>query len=174
MKYLKKIKIKINDQDQSKYNELKKIIKYLNLYRAREKRMGSTPKERRIIVSKKMKEFNENNNYSNNDSIPRVMIINENFMEATSFLGCQSVLFISPPISYDQYLQYKGRCLRACASHIQIHFKEQQKIEFLIYVSTFDVNPNIVETIYKNFENVVDTRKPDYKMSDYKYRAVFA
>ena len=125
-------KKKINDQDQSKYNELKKIIiRYLRLYRERENRMGSTPKERRIIVYKKMKEFNENNNYSNNDSIPRVMIINENFMEATSFLGCQSVLFISPPISYDQYLQYKGRCLRACASHIQIHFKEQQKIEFV-------------------------------------------
>ena len=144
------------------------IKKFLILYREREIRMGSTAKERRIIVTRKMNEFNSNNNFIKNENVPYIMVINENYMESTSFLGAQTVIFLSPPKSYTHYLQYKGRCIRACASHITNHFTENQNIEFLIYVSLFNsksVEP-LVRQIYKKFENVVDTRQQNIKYPD--------
>lgn len=117
---------------------LKKITnRYLKLFIKRTEAFGRTSKAQKRFVKLQLQTFNNNNNAERTKGKPVVLLINANHMESTSILGVRHVEFVCPPTSYGDYLQFKGRALRACASHIKNMPESKRTVTFYMNLSVF-------------------------------------
>ena len=111
---------------------------YLRFFVMRMESLGRTAKAQRKFVQKKLQEFNTNNNDVASKGKPIVLIINSNHIESTSILGVRHCEFVSPPKTYGDYLQFRGRVLRACASHVRSLPQAKRSVTFHMNIATLD------------------------------------
>jgi hypothetical protein len=69
-------------------------------------------------------------------------------MESTSIYGVRHFEYVSPPTSYGDYLQFKGRALRACASHIKNMPSDKRTVTFHMNLSVVPGKGNTVDEFF--------------------------
>jgi hypothetical protein len=123
----------INQQVQALVQLL--VDKYLNLFVQRMEATGRSSNAQKKFVKMKLKQFNDHNNATLQPKHPCVLVICDNHMESTSIMGVRHVEFVCLPASFSNYMQFRGRVLRSCASHITRMPESKRSVEFHLNIA---------------------------------------
>ena len=86
--------------------------------------------------SKFIKEFSKKNNMKGG-KIKIFIADSSQFSEGVSFLGVRKLYLFNPSLTYSQYLQLRGRAIRACASHTSLP-KKERNVEIINCIGELD------------------------------------
>jgi superfamily II DNA or RNA helicase len=118
--------------------------------------------------SKNIKEFSKSNNMRG-EKIKIFIADASQFNEGVSFLGVRKLYLFNPSLSYSQYLQLRGRAIRACSSHTPLK-KNERTVEIINCIGDTGDIPSVDKFLMKK----IDQEHYKYKneMGFFKNQAV--
>lgn len=118
--------------------------------------------------SKNIKEFSKTNNLKG-EKIKIFIADSSQFGEGVSFLGVRQLYLFNPSLNYSEYLQLRGRTIRACSSHHSLPPK-QRKVNINICIGKIPKFKSIDSFLMKKLEK--EEKKYKKQMSFFKTLAV--
>lgn len=118
--------------------------------------------------SKNIKEFSKKDNLKG-QKIKVFIADSSQFGEGVSFLGVRQLYLFNPSLNYSEYLQLRGRVIRACSSHNDLPSNERE-----VNINICIGEPDGIKSIDKFLMKKLDLEESRYKqeMSFFRQLAV--